>query len=76
MMGQFDKAEAYYIRAYYTLPNRLYPLYLLTKLYHETEQEDKARTMAKKLLAQKPKVMSTAVKEMKDYAHNLLINKI
>lgn len=75
MMGQFDKAEAYYIRAYYTLPNRLYPLYLLTKLYHETGQEDKARTMAKKLLAQKPKVMSTAVKEMKDYAHNLLINK-
>lgn len=70
-MGQIYKAEEYYFRAYYTLPNRLYPLYLLTKLYHETGQDEKAKAMAGKLLEKQPKVMSTAVREMKDYARNL-----
>lgn len=71
-MEQFDKAEEYYFRAYYTLPNRLYPLYLLTKLYHDTGQDEKAKAMAQKLLEKEPKVMSTAVQQMKDYARNLL----
>ena len=71
-LKQFEKAEEYYFRAYYTLPNRLYPLYLLSKLYHETGQDEKAKAMAKKLLEQKPKVMSTAVRQMRDYARNLL----
>ena len=72
LMEQFDKAEEYYFRAYYTLPNRLYPLYLLTKLYHDTGQDEKAKAMAQKLLEKEPKVMSTAVQQMKDYARNLL----
>lgn len=71
-LKQFDKAEEYYFRAYYTLPNRLYPLYLLSKLYHETGQGEKAKAMAKKLLEKEPKVMSTAVRQMRDYARNLL----
>lgn len=71
-LGETEKAEEYYWKAYYTLPNRLYPLYLLTKLYHETGQDEKAKEMAMRLLEKEPKVMSTAVREMKDYARKIM----
>lgn len=63
--GDAAAAEQYYLKAYRRLPNRLYPLYLLAKLYFETEQEGKAREMARRVLAFEPKVPSTAVREMK-----------
>lgn len=71
-LGETEKAEEYYWKAYYTLPNRLYPLYLLTKLYHETGQDEKAKEIAMRLLEKEPKVMSTAVREMKDYARKIM----
>lgn len=71
-LGETEKAEKYYWKAYYTLPNRLYPLYLLTKLYHETGQDEKAKEIAMRLLEKEPKVMSTAVREMKDYAQKIM----
>ena len=71
-LGETEKAEKYYWKAYYTLPNRLYPLYLLTKLYHETGQDEKAKEIAMRLLEKEPKVMSTAVREMKDYARKIM----
>lgn len=71
-LGETEKAEEYYWKAYYTLPNRLYPLYLLTKLYHETGQDKKAKEMARRLLEKEPKVMSTAVREMNDYARKII----
>ena len=71
-LGQVEKAEECYWRAYYILPNRHYPLYLLTKLYNETGQVEKARAMARCLLDKKPKVMSTAIREMQDYARSVL----
>lgn len=71
-LGETEKAEEYYWKAYYTLPNRLYPLYLLAKLYHETGQDEKAKEMAMRLLEKEPKVMSTAVREMKDYARKIM----
>ena len=71
-LGETEKAEEYYWKAYYTLPNRLYPLYLLAKLYHETGQDEKAKEIAMRLLEKEPKVMSTAVREMKDYAQKIM----
>ena len=71
-LGETEKAEEYYWKAYYTLPNRLYPLYLLAKLYHETGQDEKAKEIAMRLLEKEPKVMSTAVREMKDYARKIM----
>lgn len=71
-LGQVEKAEECYRRAYYILPNRHYPLYLLTKLYNETGQVEKARAMARCLLDKKPKVMSTAIREMQEYAEKIL----
>mgnify|MGYP000917622219 FL=1 len=71
-LGETEKVEKYYWKAYYTLPNRLYPLYLLTKLYHETGQDEKAKEIAMRLLEKEPKVMSTAVREMKDYAQKIM----
>ena len=63
--GDVVAAERYYQKAYRRLPNRLYPLYLLAKLYFETGQDDKAREMADRVLSFDPKVPSTAVREMK-----------
>ena len=63
--GDVVAAEQYYQKAYRRLPNRLYPLYLLAKLYFETGQDDKAREMADRVLSFDPKVPSTAVREMK-----------
>lgn len=71
-LGEVEKAEEYYWKAYYTLPNRHYPLYLLAKLYHETGQDEKARSMARMLLDKKAKVASTAIREMQDYAKKIL----
>ena len=71
-LGEAEKAEEYYWKAYYTLPNRHYPLYLLAKLYHETGQDEKARSMARQILDKEPKVMSTAIREMQDYAQKIL----
>lgn len=71
-LGEAGKAEEYYWKAYYTLPNRHYPLYLLAKLYHETGQDEKARSMARQILDKEPKVMSTAIREMQDYARKIL----
>ncbi len=71
-MGQFRKAEEYYMRSYYMLPNRLYPLYLLMNLYCETGQDAKAKNIAQKLLDTTPKVKSTATEEMKGYAREVL----
>lgn len=71
-LGDVEKAEEYYWKAYYTLPNRHYPLYLLAKLYHETGQDEKARSMARMLLDKKAKVASTAIREMQDYAKKIL----
>ena len=34
-LGDYREAERCYKHAFYMLPNRLYPLYLLAKLYHE-----------------------------------------
>ena len=74
-LGEAEKAEEYYWKAYYTLPNRHYPFYLLAKLYHETGQDEKARSMARQILDKEPKVMSTAIREMQDYARKILCDQ-
>ena len=73
-MGEYKKAENMYIRASQIVPNRHYPLYLLMKLYQETEQIEKAKTMAHSLLNKPVKVQSTAIHEMQLEAKQLIIS--
>jgi hypothetical protein len=67
-MGEYGKAEGFYIRSSQTVLNRHYPIYLLMKLYEKNGQTEKAKAMAGVLLAKPVKIKSTAIQEMRDYA--------
>ena len=68
MLGDYREAEEELLQAIGILPERLYPYYLLAKLYAEPEfyQVDKLRAAASVVLAKKPKVESTAIREMRE----------
>jgi len=68
MMKEYDLAEKSFQKASLIVPNRIYPHYLLMKLYVETGEEEKAKAAAQIVLSKEPKVMSTAVKEMRKEA--------
>lgn len=63
-LGNYEAAEAAFLRAYRMVPNRLYPLYLLAELYISTGEYGKAAETIRQALAQKPKIMSPAIEEM------------
>jgi len=70
-MGKLENAECMYIRASQIVPNRHYPLYLLLKLYEESEQTEKAISMANALLNKPVKVQSPAIQEMQKEAKRI-----
>ncbi|WP_302030121.1 O-antigen ligase family protein [Bacteroides caecimuris] len=67
-LGEYKKAEEYLIRSTHRLPGRIYPYYLLAKLYAEPEcrQPEKLKYVIEVVLTKEPKVQSTAVKEMRE----------
>lgn len=72
--GDYEKAEEYLIRSTHRLPGRIYPYYLLAKLYAEPKyrQLEKLKYAAEIVLTKEPKVQSTAVKEMREEVKKLL----
>lgn len=66
-MQCYEKAEAYFWRSVHRLPGRIYPYYLLAKLYAEPEYRNKEKfeEMKEMVLKKEPKVYSTAIKEMR-----------
>lgn len=71
-MRQYDRTEEFLMKSVQTVPNRLYPWYLLMKLHVETGNTEKARQAAKMVLTREPKVQSQAVREMREEAKLLL----
>ncbi len=71
-MGAFDKAEEMYLRAWHTMPNRIYPLYRLMMLYKQINNELKAVEYAEIILNHKEKVASPAVNNIKREAHEII----
>jgi len=72
-MGMRDSAEYCFRRAALRVPNRLYPHYLLMKLYAEREADSLQRHHeAQILLTKQPKAPSTAVEEMRSEAERAL----
>lgn len=73
-VGKYEKAEESLIRSTHWLPGRIYPYYLLTKLYAEPEyrKPEKLKRMVEVVLTKEPKVQSTAVKEMRVEVKKLL----
>ncbi|MDR1646093.1 MAG: O-antigen ligase family protein [Tannerellaceae bacterium] len=72
-MKQYAEAEQCFRKAAAIVPNRLYPWYLLTKLYIETGETEKAMAAAKLVMEKEPKVHSTAIREMRQEIEKLHI---
>lgn len=68
-LGEKDSAEFYLRRSSLRCPNRLYPHYLLMKLYLQNpEDSSKAKEEARLLICGKEKVASPAIEEMRRVA--------
>ena len=77
-LGQYEQAEEWFIRSTHRLPNRLYPYYLLVKLYAEVPQifpREKLEWAAKVVLEKEAKVESTAIRQMREEVNKLLEKK-
>ena len=66
-MQYYEKAETYYWASVHRLPGRIYPYYLLAKLYAEPgyRNKEKFEKMQRIVLTKEPKVYSTAIREMR-----------
>lgn len=78
-MGAYRKAEACYMNATYLIPERIYPYYLLTKLYADSAAgypPERMQWAASIVLKKEAKVHSTAIDEMRDEVRKILKEKI
>ena len=70
------EAEHYLLRSVSRLPGRIYPYYLLFKLYDEMPEgkyaEGRKEWAARMVLEKEPKVESTAIREMREEVKELL----
>ena len=75
--GEYGKAEMYLLRSTRRLPERVYPHYLLVKLYAEPECFDRGKLIreAEYVLNADPKVNSTAIREMRQEVKKILEDK-
>ena len=68
-LGQPYLAEGWFIRSTHRLPNRIYPYYLLAKLYAEHPKyfpKEKLEWAVRMVLEKEAKVESTAIKQMRE----------
>jgi len=72
LMKDYEPAESCFRKAADLVPNRLYPYYLLAKLYLEKELYDQAVEMARIVLTKEPKVHSQAVDDMREEMRKLI----
>jgi O-antigen ligase len=72
-LGEYRKVEECLIRSIHRLPDRIYPYYLLAKLYAvpEFHHPDKLKQMVELVLTKEPKVQSTAIQEMREEVKRL-----
>jgi tetratricopeptide (TPR) repeat protein len=70
-LKDYKQAEENFIKSTNIVPNRLYPWYLLMKLYDDTAQTEKANETAKIVLTKEPKVQSIAIREMREEAERI-----
>ena len=72
-MKQYKQAEVVFTKSAQLVPSRLYPWYLLAKLYAEMGMDEKAAETAKIVLTKEPKVQSPAVREMREEVKELRV---
>ena len=74
-LGNYEEAEEWFIRSTHRLPNRIYPYYLLAKLYAEYPgffPREKLEWAVRMVLEKEAKVESTAIKQMREEVKELL----
>lgn len=71
-MEAFDEAESKYLKAWHSMPNRIYPLYRLMKLYELTGDKAKCQEYAQRVVGFKEKIYSPAVRDMKKEAQEII----
>ena len=69
--GKYREAEERYKHAFYMVPNRLYPLYLLAKLYHTEGDTARFVKMADIVESFKPKIESTNTEYLRSEIRNI-----
>lgn len=69
--GKYREAEERYKHAFYMLPNRLFPLYNLAKLYHTEGDTTKFLEMAEILETFVPKIESTKTESLREEIREL-----
>lgn len=77
-LGYYEEAEEWFIRSTHRLPNRIYPYYLLAKLYAEHPKyfpKEKLEWAVKMVLEKEAKVESTAIRQMREEVKDLLEEK-
>jgi len=76
-MGEYNKAEACYMNSTWLLPGRVYPYFLLTRLYADpfNYRPEKMQHAAKEVLKKEPKVYSGAIRDMRNEVKKILIEK-
>lgn len=73
-LGKYSEAEDRYKHAFYMVPNRLYPLYLLAKIYHHEGDTAKFMYMADKIASFPPKVESINTEQLRDEIKEIRID--
>ena len=77
-LGNYEEAEDWFIRSTHRLPNRIYPYYLLAKLYTECPDifpRKKMEWAARMVLEKEAKVESTAIRQMREEVKKMLNEK-
>lgn len=69
--GKFREAEERYKHAFYMVPNRLYPLYLMARLYDAEEDTVRFMDMADKIDGFKAKIESVNTRRLRDEIYSL-----
>ena len=71
-MKEYELAEGSLRKSLLIVPNRIYPYYLLMKLYAESGNSEKALEAATIVLTKEPKVQSQAISEMREEAMKII----
>ena len=77
-LGRYEEAEEWFIRSTHRLPNRIYPYYLLAKLYTECPDifpRKKMEWAVRVVMEKEAKVQSTAIRQMREEVKKLLNEK-
>ena len=71
-LKEYDEAEIAFVKAYNMIPNRIYPLYLLGRIYAEKGEVTRLNQVAKRIENHKIIIPSKAIEEMKDSLNLML----